>query len=125
MDSPVYGTDPVLLVRAGAVDTSVSAAESVNTTHLERMVHVAIHEYGDAGCIGDQLVVKFDRFPYSSITARFRALLDRGLIIDTLERRPGRSGRKQRVMRSVVAPGGDLPVLNEMGEGDGSKATTA
>lgn len=105
MDSPEYGTDAVLLVRAGAVDTSVAAADTVNTTHLERMVHVAIHEFGESGCIGDQLVMKFDGFPYSSITARFRALLDRGLIVDTLERRPGRSGRKQRVMRSVVSPG--------------------
>ena len=100
----VYGTEPKLLVRTDAVDTSVAAAQSVNSTHLEAMVHRAIAKFGESGCISEQIVSKFSGYPYSSITARYRALLDKGLIVDTGERRKCASGRQQRVMKSVVKP---------------------
>jgi len=39
--------------------------------------------------------------PYSSITARYRSLLDKGFIVDTGERRKGQSGRAQRVLKAL------------------------
>ena len=35
---------------------------------------------------------------YSSVTARYKALKDKGLVLLSGERRPGRSGRNQSVM---------------------------
>jgi hypothetical protein len=93
-----YGTDPFLLVRRYDPDTSHEAAYSVDTTKLERMVYEAIKSYGINGCISDNVRDMYPRYPYSSITARYRALLDKGMIIDSGTRKPGKSGRNQRVL---------------------------
>lgn len=95
-----FGSDPKTLVRSDDPDTSQAAAASVNSTQLEKMVYEAICTYPD-GCISDQLLERFSGFPYSSITARYRALLDKGFIEDTGERRKGRSNKNQRVMRKI------------------------
>jgi hypothetical protein len=42
----------------------------------------------------------YPQFPYSSITARYRALLDKGFIEVTGVKR-GRFGRNQRIMRAI------------------------
>ena len=94
-----FGTDPLFLYRSDSVDTSKQAAESVDTTRLEELVYNAIKSYGDRGCISDEVRNMFKNLPYSSITARYRSLLDKGYIVDTGERRKGKSGRTQRVMR--------------------------
>jgi hypothetical protein len=96
-----FGTDPRKLVRTNAPDTSIEAAASVDTPALEWIVYKAIRSYGQHGCISDQLLTMFNTYPYSSITARYRALLDKNYIEDTGERRPGKSGRNQRVMRAI------------------------
>lgn len=95
-----FGTHPKKLVRRKDPDTSHEAAEKVDTTKLEGMVYERIKMYGDAGCISDQILNEFPNLPYSSITARYRALMDKGLIEDTGKRMPGRSGRQQRVMKA-------------------------
>lgn len=95
----LFGTDPHKLVRSGDPDTSHEAAKSVDTKRLEWMVYTAICSFGKAGCISDEVLTRFPNFPYSSITARYKALMDKGSIEDTGERRPGRSGKNQRVMR--------------------------
>lgn len=104
MEQPqlIFGTPVHKLVRANDPDTSVLAAEAVDTSKLERMVLLDIVAYGDRGCIQDDVLRQHAGYPYSSITARFKALLDKGYIVDTGERRPGRSGRSQRVLRAVV-----------------------
>jgi DNA-binding transcriptional ArsR family regulator len=96
---PVFGTNPHKLVRKQDPDTSHAAAAGVDTKGLEQMVFSAIKSYGSFGCISDQILTQFSHLPYSSVTARYRALLDKGLIEDTGERRSGRSGKPQRVMR--------------------------
>jgi hypothetical protein len=63
------------------------------------MVYKAIKKFGDKGCISDQIRAMYPTYPYSSITARYRALLDKGFIVDTGERRQGQSGRSQRVLK--------------------------
>jgi hypothetical protein len=93
-----FGTIPKKLVRRQDPDTSHAAANAVNTTKLEQMVYEAICKFPN-GCISDQLLSIFDGYPYSSITARYRSLLDKGFIEDTGERKSGRSGRQQRVMK--------------------------
>lgn len=96
-----FGTDPRFLVRPDSPDTSVEAAHTVDTTRLESLVYDAVLSF-KTGCIQDDVLAQFPGYPYSSITARFRALLDKGLIVDSGERRKGRSGRSQRVLIGVV-----------------------
>lgn len=91
-----FGTDPHKLHRKDSPETSVEAAHHVDTTALEQMVYEAIRQYPN-GCIADELLSQFSGYPYSSITARFRALIDKGFI-EVIGTRKGRSGRSQRVM---------------------------
>jgi hypothetical protein len=65
------------------------------------MVYETIKKFGDQGCISDQVLAMHPEMPYSSITARYRALLDKGFIVDTGERRKGQSGRAQRVLKAL------------------------
>ena len=95
---PVFGTDPKFLVRKEDPDTSHEAAESVDTSALEALVYSAIYKY-PGGCIQDDVLAMYPGKPYSSITARFRALLDKGLIEDTGLRKAGRSGKDQRIVK--------------------------
>lgn len=96
-----FGTDAARLCRAESPDTSRAAAFAVDTTRLEAMVYEAVLSF-PVGCIQDDVLARFRDLPYSSVTARFRALLDKGLIVDTGDRRCGRSGRSQRVLMAAV-----------------------
>lgn len=84
------------LYRTEATDTSIQAACSLDVTRLEYSVLAAIRKLGP--CISDEVRERFPSLSYSSVTARYRSLLDKGLIRDTGKRRKGISGRKQRVM---------------------------
>jgi len=100
-----YGTPVKKLVRRNDPDTSRIAARSVDTSYLERLVHEIISSFGEDGCISEQ-VLNHPRAigkPYSSITARFKALMEKGMIRDTGERRCGASNRPMRVMVSSNA----------------------
>jgi len=99
---PKFGTNPHVLVRTNDPDTSHQAAKATNTPHLESLVFEAIKKFDAGGCIQDEVLAKFPGYPYSSITARFKALLDKELIEVTGERRHGKSGRAQRVLRVVA-----------------------
>lgn len=95
-----FGTSPDALYRNISSDTSIEAAHSVDTTKLEEIVFKAIQKFPD-GCIQDDILELFDGYPYSSITARFSALLRKNFIKDTGKKRPGKSGRSQRVLAVV------------------------
>jgi hypothetical protein len=99
----VLGTDAPLLHRADAGDTSVQAAYSVDTSSVEEKVLVAIRAAGKAGTTQDALLEALPWITYPTLTARFSALLRKGLIIDTGDRALGKSGRKQRVIRATEA----------------------
>ena len=94
-----FGTEPFKLARLNDPTTSHEAAQAVDTTRLEKMVYEAIKSHPD-GCISDDILDMFPNFPYSSITARYRALLDKGFIEVSGVKR-GRFGRNQRVMRAL------------------------
>ena len=93
-----FGTEAFKLVRKEDPATSHQAAQLVNSTKLEQMVYEAIKSFPD-GCISDEILEKYPQYPYSSITARYRALLDKGLIEVSGVKR-GRFGRNQRIMKA-------------------------
>jgi hypothetical protein len=93
-----FGSPAFKLVRKEDPVTSHQAAQLVNSTKLEQMVYEAIKSFPD-GCISDEILEKYPQYPYSSITARYRALLDKGLIEVSGVKR-GRFGRNQRIMKA-------------------------
>lgn len=96
----MFGTKPEKLVRRYDPATSHESAMTVDTTKLESMVYEAIKSHGFAGCISDDLQAMFPHLPYSSVTARYRALLDKGFI-EIVGTRRCKSGRSQRIMRAT------------------------
>jgi len=94
-----FGTPAFKLARREDPTTSHQAAQAVDSTKLEQMVYEAIKSHPE-GCISDEILEMYPNYPYSSITARYRALLDKGFIEVTGVKR-GRFGRNQRVMRAA------------------------
>jgi hypothetical protein len=92
-----FGTPAFKLARREDPTTSHQAAQAVDTTKLETLVYEAIKGFPD-GCISDEILAMYPNYPYSSITARYRALLDKGLIEVSGVKR-GRFGRNQRIMK--------------------------
>ena len=93
-----FGSPPFRLVRKEDPTTSPQAAQAVDSTKLEQMVYEAIKSFPD-GCISDDILGMFPNHPYSSITARYRALLDKGFIEVSGVKR-GKFGRNQRIMKA-------------------------
>ena len=83
--------------RRDAPDTSIEAAYSFNVGAVQQIVYDAINSFGDEGCISDQVLDYLSQMGYATVTARYSELYDRGLIFYD-GKRPGRSGRNQRVM---------------------------
>jgi hypothetical protein len=101
-DNAPQGTSPHKLVRTDDPSTSQQAAQKVNSTKLEREVLEAIRTYGTTGCTSDELRERyFPRHPYSSITARYKALYDGGYL-ESAGTKPGWSGRQQRIMIALT-----------------------
>jgi hypothetical protein len=93
-----FGTPAFKLARREDPTTSHQAAQAVDTTKLEKVVYEAIKSFPD-GCISDQILDMYPNYPYSSITARYKALLDKDMIeISGVKR--GRFGRNQRIMKA-------------------------
>jgi len=92
-----FGTPAFKLARQEDPTTSHQAAQAVDTIKMEQVVYEAIKGFPE-GCISDEVLEMFPEYPYSSITARYRALLDKGLI-EITGTRIGRSGKKQRIMK--------------------------
>jgi hypothetical protein len=93
-----FGTEPFKLVRNQDPTTSHEAAQAVDTTKLERIVYEAIQSFPE-GCISDQVLEALPDYRYSSITPRYKALLEKGFI-EITGTKEGRSGRNQRVMKA-------------------------
>jgi hypothetical protein len=93
-----FGTPAFKLARREDPVTSHQAAQAVDTTKLEKVVYEAIKSFPD-GCISDQILDMYPNYPYSSITARYKALLDKDMIeISGVKR--GKFGRNQRIMKA-------------------------
>ena len=96
-----FGTDPKKLARTGDPGTSHIAAHSVDTGRWERRVLEAVCAFGSRGAIQDDILdwiqAKYGPQKYPTITARFKALQEKRLIIYTEETRKSKSGRPSRV----------------------------
>jgi hypothetical protein len=96
----IFGTAPQEMVRNTDPDTSVSAANSVDSTQLEAMVYEVIAKYPN-GCTSDEVMRHFPHHGVQTISPRFAPLIRKGFIADTGERRKAASGRSQRVMKVI------------------------
>ena len=81
-------------------DTSHEAAKKLNLTQLEDTVLSAIQQFPN-GCISDDVLKTLPAWGVETITPRYAGLLRKGHIIDTGERRKGKSGHSQRVMKAI------------------------
>jgi len=102
-----FGTAPHKLARAKDPRTSHEAARSIETSRLEEIVYLQILESGPTGIISDEVrrLLAHLELSYSSVTARYKALREKDLVVYTGEKRPGDSGRNQNIMvASVYAP---------------------
>ena len=86
--------------RGSDPDTSHAAANTIDTTELERIVYEVIKQFPN-GCIGDDVVRMLPQFGVQTVSPRYAPLMRKGWIIDTGERRRARSGRSQRVMKAA------------------------
>ena len=94
-----FGTAPFKLALKYDPQTSKDAAQEVDSTKLEQIVYEAIKSFPD-GCISDEVLEALPEHRYSSITPRYRALLNKGYI-EITGTKDGRSGKKQRVMKAI------------------------
>jgi hypothetical protein len=108
-----------MLHRHHASDTSIEAAESIDTTRLERMILEDIELSGIWGMTQDDLLQMHPRLAYSSITSRPAALKRKGLIYDSGERRLGKSGRRQAVLKATK-----FQTLENDDSNDGTSSST-
>lgn len=100
-------TEIYTLYRRDAEETSIEAAEKLDTTKLETIVLSTIKLFPN-GCISDQVrkhcAQHHNILSYSSVTARYKALKEKGLIEYLMDeegnhvKRAGNSGRNQKVM---------------------------
>ena len=72
-----FGTPAFKLSRKEDPATSHQAAQAIDTTKMESLVYETIAAYGPDGCISDDVLAKLLFLPYSSVTARYKALLDK------------------------------------------------
>ena len=101
-DSTMIHEDPTsMFYRHHASDTSIEAAESIDITRLEQMILADIELSGVWGMTQDDLLTMHPRLSYSSVTSRPAALKRKGLIFDSGERRLGKSGRRQAVLKAA------------------------
>jgi hypothetical protein len=85
-------TDPV---------TSKEAAASISPNKLEIKVLMVIKSFSN-GCTLQDIELALPELRPSSISPRIKPLMIKGLIYDTGQKRPGFSGRNQRVIKAVL-----------------------
>lgn len=100
-EPPEFGTPAHQMVRRTDITTSREAAQSVNATKLEQEVYDCVKSFGVGGCTAEQVTIATG-IPHETTSPRFRPLLDKGLIVDTGERRKASTGRRQRVVVADV-----------------------
>ena len=87
------------LARSGDPSTSHDAADQLDVNRMEKKVLQAINMFPD-GCISDDVLDRMSHIRYSTVTARYKQLKEKGLVIVDGTKRKGKSGRQQLVMWS-------------------------
>jgi len=98
MMGDLFDTPAYKLVRRGDPQTSREAAEQLDVSKMERKVLAAITTFGAAGCISDEVLELLHNDRYSTVTARYKQLKEKGLIVTDDRKRKANSGRQQLVM---------------------------
>ena len=82
--------------------TSIAALASIEpaASGLRAIIYQCIFEEGERGAVCDELEAALD-MRHQTASARIRELAQRGLIVDSLRRRPTRSGRAAVVWTAV------------------------
>ena len=93
-------TNPITLRRNNDPYTSHESANKIEATQMEKIVWEVIDSFGETGCISAQVQYALAQFRYSAITARYKALKDKGLVIVDGTAIKGESGRNQQKMWS-------------------------
>ena len=94
-------TDPKTLRRNLDPRTSHDSAYKIQASQMEKIVLEVIDSFGETGCISDQVQYALPEYRYSTITARYKALKEKGLVIVDGRAIKGESGRKQMIMWSA------------------------
>ena len=92
-DTPAYK-----LVRTNDPSTSHDAAEQLDVSAMERIVYRTIESFGNEGCISDDVLDLLSHHRYSTVTARYKQLKEKGLVKVDHRKRKAESGRQQLVM---------------------------
>ena len=95
---PFPPTASLKLARSHDPATSHDAAESINASHMEQVVLEKIEDFGSDGCISDQVLAALPHYGYSTVTARYKQLKEKGFVKVDDRKRKGKSGRGQLVM---------------------------
>lgn len=99
LDQPEFPETPAYkLARRDDPSTSHDAAEQLDVSKMERIVLSAITSFSADGCISDDVLRVLPNHRYSTITARYKQLKEKGLIFTDHRKRKGESGRQQLIM---------------------------
>jgi hypothetical protein len=92
------------LHRSTDCETSREAAESIDTSRMESLVYDIVVASGSYGTTLDEVTQKMQKygdFESSSISPRIAPLIRKGLLEKTGDKRKGKRGRNQQVVRAV------------------------
>ena len=98
MTQDLFDTPAYKLYRKEDPETSKEAAKSLGVSEMESVVASTIRDFGAAGCISDQVVDALPHYRYSTITARYKQLKEKGIICVDDRKIKAESGRNQLVM---------------------------
>ena len=96
----LFDTPAFKLARSRDPSTSHDAADKLDVNKMERIVLAAITSFGSSGCISDDVLDILPAYRYSTVTARYKQLKEKGLIFVDTRKRKGKSGRQQLIMWS-------------------------
>jgi len=96
----LFDTPAFKLARSRDPSTSHDAADKLDVSKMERVVLAAITSFGSSGCISDDVLRILPAYRYSTITARYKQLKEKGLVFVDTRKRKGESGRQQLIMWS-------------------------
>ena len=92
------------LARHTDPETSHEAAEEMDASNLIESIYRVMAEYGDEGCISDDVDDDLPGVLHQSLTPRFRQMLDRGMIEYTGEKRRSLKSNRLQLVRRVLSP---------------------
>ena len=87
-------TNPIKLRRNLDPYTSHQSAEKIDANRMEKIVWGVIDSFGEHGCISDQVQYALPEYRYSTITALYKALKGKGMIVTDGTSLNAESGRK-------------------------------